>query len=136
MPFREVCYWSFLLRIIQMLFVMIDFNFNKTSLNNQFTHLYIKTWKVLYRMQFVEGNIFCCVRVYRRKCTSFAIFTSDVFFLFSTSYFSSERDPGIVKILSHILKSIFHQKLVKVVSSDKRQLYLVYIFIMSDDNWF
>ena len=59
-------------------------------------------------------------------------------FLFSTSYLSSERDPGIVKFLSHILKSIFHQKLVKVVSSDKRHLYIWYTFssclMISDSN--
>ena len=42
-------------------------------------------------------------------------------FSFSTSYFSPERDPGVVNILSHILKNVFWQNLVKSVSSDKIQ---------------
>ena len=29
---------------------------------------------------------------------------------FPTSYFSSERDPGAVKMVSHILRSLFYKK--------------------------
>ena len=35
--------------------------------------------------------------------------------------FPSERDPGAVRIVLRILKSLFYQKLVKTVSSHKRQ---------------
>ena len=47
--------------------------------------------------------------------------------LFSTSYFSSEKDRGVLKLLSHILKSLFHfvfKKTVKIVSSDKDKVIL------------
>ena len=47
---------------------------------------------------------------------------------FPTSHFSSERVPGIVKIVSPILKSLFYQKLVKTVRSDKRQSHTEYTF--------
>ena len=69
-------------------------------------------------MQVFKGTIFCCVRFSGRKMLQyFLFFTSDVFF-FSTSYFSSEKDPGVVKIVTHILRSLFYKKLVNNVNSD------------------
>ena len=56
----------------------------------------------------------------KENATIFAIFhIRGVFFL--TSYLSSERDPGILKII--ILRGLFYQKLVKIVSLEKRQRY-------------
>ena len=70
-----------------------------------------------------EGNIFCCVRFSRRKC-----FFHIRGFFFPTSYFPSERDLGAVKIVSHILKSLLYEYLVKILSSDKRQSHTGYTF--------
>ena len=78
-------------------------------------------------MQGFKGTICCCVRFCRKNVTIFAIFHIRGVF-FSTSYLSSERDPGLVKIVSHILKSLFYQKLVKIVSLDKRQSHAGYTF--------
>lgn len=41
--------------------------------------------------------------------------------LFSTSYFLSKRESDIVKLALYNLKRLFYQKLVKLLSSDKRQ---------------
>ena len=71
------------------------------------------------RMQGFKGTIVCCVRFCRRKCFSFVIFHIRGGFV-PTSYFFILRDPGVLKIVSHILKSLFYQKLVKIGSSDKR----------------
>ena len=79
----------------------------KQFFDNQFTHFKMKTWKVLYTMQAVKGTIFCCVRSSRRKCYNICFFHNRCSF-FSTSHFSSEKDPGAVKIVSHILKSLFY----------------------------
>ena len=43
---------------------------------------------------------------------------------YSTLYFSSEKDPGAVKIVSHIMKSLFYLKNVKILSSDKDKVIL------------
>ena len=67
------------------------------------------------------------------NATILAIFRIICFFN-STSYFSSNRDPGAVKIVSHILKSLFYLKLVKIVSSEKDKVILGIHFIMSGDN--
>ena len=53
----------------------------------------------------------------------FAIFHIRWVFFYSTSYFLSERDSGAQKIASHILKSLFYQKLVNIVNPDKRQIH-------------
>ena len=56
-----------------------------------------------------KGTKFCCVimRFVEEIVIIFAIFHIR-YVLFSTSYFSSEKDRGVVKLLSHILKSLFH----------------------------
>ena len=69
-------------------------------------------------MQVFKGTIFCCVRFSGSKMLQyFLFFTSDVF-SFQRHIFSSEKDPGVVKIVSHILRSLFYQKLVNNVNSD------------------
>ena len=102
----------------------------------QYTHLYIKTWKVLYRMQVFKGTIFCCVRFCKKNVTLFAIFHIRWAF-FSTSHFSFKRDPCVVKIVSQILKSLFHKEIVKFASSDKRQSHTEYTFsnMMTKPHW-
>ena len=79
-------------------------------------------------MQVFKRTIFCCVRSSRKNATIFAIFHNRRSFL-STSYFSSEKDPGAVKIVTHNLKSLFYLKLVKMLSSDKRQSQTCYTFL-------
>ena len=116
----------FLLRRTQMLFLInddkIDLLFNKVP-NNEYTYLCIKTWKVL------KGTIVCCEWFCRRKCYNiYAIFhTRGVFF--PTSYFSSERVRSRVKIVSYI-PSLFYQKPVKIVSSDKRESHTGYTILL------
>ena len=48
--------------------------------------------------------------VLEENVTIFAIFHNRRFF-YSTSYFLSEKDPDAVKIVSHILKSLFYLNL-------------------------
>ena len=79
------------------------------------------------RMQGFKETIFCRVRFCTRNATIFPIFHIRGVF-FPTSYFSSERDPGAVKNVSHILKSLFYQKLVKIVCLDKIQSHTRYTF--------
>ena len=78
----------------------------------------------MHRMQVFKGIIFCCVRFCGRKCccTIFAVsHTRGVaFFIWKRSRRS--------KIVSNILKSLFYQKLVKIVSSDKRQSHTGFTF--------
>ena len=115
----------FLLRHCQKLFLIIwgqDWFLTLTIhiFDNQLTHFNIKTWKVLCWMQVFKGTIFCCVRSCRRKCYNNCYFSYQMFLLIE--YFSSGRDPRVVKIVSNILRSLFHKKnLVKITSSDKRQ---------------
>ena len=81
--------------------------------DNQFTHLYILE-KFYTDCKILKGLYFCCVGFEKKNATIFAIFHIRCVFS-STSYFSFEKDPGIVKIVSLILKSLFYQKLVKIV---------------------
>ena len=75
-----------------------------------------------------KGTLYSCVWFCRKKtATVCAIFHTKYVFL-SASYFSSEEDPGIVKIVSHIQEGLNYQILVKVVSSDKRQSHIGYRF--------
>ena len=80
----------------------------KQEFDNRLTHFNIKYWKCLCRMQVFKGTIFCCVMSCRRKCYNICIFHIGCF-SYSTSYFSSEKDPGTLKIGSHILKSLFYK---------------------------
>ena len=118
----------FLLRLTQMIFLMIWCQDWLNFYQNQYTHLCIKTWKLMRRMQVIKGTIFCWVRYRRRKCYNIYVIFQTRGFFFPTSYFSPERVPGVVKIVSHILKSLFYQKLVKIVSLDKRQSHAGYTF--------
>lgn len=47
---------------------------------------------------------------------------------FDGHIFSSEKDPGLAKIVSHILKSLNYQTLVNIVRLDKTQSHTGYIF--------
>ena len=123
----------FLLRHCQKLFLIIwcqDWFLTLTIhiFDNQLTHFKIKTWKVLCWMQDFKGTIFCCVRSCIRKCYNNCYFSYQMFLLIE--YFWSGRDPRVVKIVSHILRSLFHKKknLVKITSSDKRQRQTWYTF--------
>lgn len=44
-------------------------------------------------------------------------------------FFPSERDQGVLKIVSYLMNSLFHlkHKHVKIVNSDKRQCHTGYI---------
>ena len=81
-------------------------------------------------LQVFKGTLFCCIGLLEENTALFAIFHNKCSF-YSTSYFSSEKDPGTVKIVSHILKSLFDYTLVKI----KEASYFVYVFVMSGDNW-
>ena len=104
---KEVCYLSFYFAVVKYYFceydVKIDFKFNKTIFGHQFIHFKIKTRKVMCTMQVFKGTIFCCVRSPRGKCYNIFYFSEHMFFLL-TSYFSSAKDLGAMKIVSHILK--------------------------------
>ena len=89
--------------------------------DNQFIHFYMKSWKVLYRLQVFKETSFCGWGFVEETATTFAIFDIRCVF-FSTPYFSSEKDQGKVKIVSDMLKSLYYQKLVKIVSSDNSRL--------------
>ena len=80
----------------------------KQFFDNQFTHFKIKTWKVLYTMQVVKGTIFCCVRSSRRKCYNICYFSHKLWSY--TNRILSYTDPGIVKIVLRILKSLNFSK--------------------------
>ena len=81
----------------------------------------------MHRIQVYKGTTFCCLKFCRRKCYNICYFHIKGVF-FPTSYFQSERDPDVEKIVSHILRSLFYHKLVKIVSSDKRQSHIGYTF--------
>ena len=70
-------------------------------------------------MQVLKGLYFAAEGFVEKIATLFAIFHIRGVF-FPILYFTSERDPGVVKIVSFILKSLFYQRLIKIVSSDKR----------------
>ena len=82
--------------------------------------MYKKLEKLFIECKFLKGLYFAELGFVEENTTIFAIFHIRGVF-FPTSYFSTEKDPGVVKIVSHILKSLFYQKLVKIVSLDKRQ---------------
>ena len=69
-------------------------------------------------------KVFC-----RRKCYNISIFLIRGIF-FATSYFSCKREPGVVKIVSHIPKSLFYRKSVNILSSDLRQVILGIHFLV------
>ena len=103
----------FLLRHCQILFLIIwcqdwFLTLTKQIFDNQLTHFNIKTWKVLCWMQVFKGTIFCCVRSCRRKCYNNCYFPYQMFLLIE--YFSSGRDPRVVKTVFHFLRSLFHKK--------------------------
>ena len=58
----------------------------KQVFDDQLTHFTIKTYATIFA-------------IFHNRCS-----------FFSTSYFSSEKNPGAVKIVSHILKSLFYFK--------------------------
>ena len=64
--------------------------------------------KVLKRLYFAAKGFV------EENTTIFVIFHITAVFSLR-SYFSSERDPGVVKIVTHILRSLFYQKLVKIL---------------------
>ena len=68
----------------------------------------------------LKGLYFVAYGLLEENATIFAIFHNRRSF-YSTSYFSSEKDPDAIKIVSHILKSLFYWKHVKFLNSDKRQ---------------
>ena len=69
-------------------------------------------------MQVFKGTIFCCVMFSGKKMLQyFLFFTSDVF-SFQRHIFSFEKDPGVVKTVTHIRRSLFYQKLVNNANSD------------------
>ena len=51
---------------------------------------------------------------------------------FSTQYISFDKDPGVVDIVSHVLKSLYHKKAGKFSSMTRS--CRVCIFIMSSDS--
>ena len=79
----------------------------------------------MYRMQVLKkGTDFV-----DENATIFAIFHIRYVF-FSTSYFYSEKDPTIVKIVSHILQSLnYKRKIVKILRSDNRQNHVEKLYV-------
>ena len=79
----------------------------------------------MYRMQVLKkGTDFV-----DENATIFAIFHI-IYVFFSTSYFSSEKDPTIVKIVSHILQSLnYKRKIVKILRSDNRQNHVEKLYV-------
>ena len=65
----------------------------------------------MHKMEDLKRTVFCCVWfLVEANATIFAIFHISGFF-FATSYFSCIRDPGVVKIVPHIPKSLFYRDL-------------------------
>ena len=96
----------------------------KQVFDNQFTHFNIKLENFCVECKSLKGFYFIAKGLVEENATIFAnFFIRCLFFL--TSYFSSEKDSGAVKIVSHILTSQFkkqtNQKHVKIVSLVKRQ---------------
>ena len=93
----------------------IDFNFNKTSFwQSIYTSLYKNFWKFCVEYVILNGQHFVAYGLVDIS-TIFAIFDISRFFFYLRSYFSYEKDPGAVKIVSYILKNLFDQKFVKIV---------------------
>ena len=74
----------------------------KQFFDNQFTHFKIKLEKVCVQCKSLKGLYFVVYGLLVENATILAIFHNRCSF-YSTSYFSSEKDPGAVKIVSHIL---------------------------------
>ena len=102
-PLLEVCNSFFTTPKLNLISDNMMSNKTKQVPDKQYTHLCIKTWKIMYAMQGFKGTIFCCVRVCKRKRYNFLLC---VFFL--TSYFTSERDPGVVIKVLLVLQSGQH----------------------------
>ena len=83
--------------IFQNVMTRLILTITKQVFDNHCIQFNIKTWTVLNRMQVFNGTIFCCVRSCRREATIFHIRC----FSCSTSYFSSEKDPGTVKFYTY-----------------------------------
>ena len=77
----------------------------------------------LCKTQVLEGTIFRCVRFCKKKRkenpTICVFYSHFICFRLDVILFISKH-PGTVKVLSIILKSIYCQKLVNIVSSDGR----------------
>ena len=89
---KEVCYSSFYYAVVKCYFwyfyIKIDFNFNKTSFWQSIYILYIKTWKVLWRMYDFKRTTCCCVRSCRRKLYNI------YFFRYQMGFFSIRYQMG------------------------------------------
>ena len=100
---------------------------------NQFTHLY-KNLKSSVKNARFWGTIFCC----RRKCymICWGFFPTRCVFFFRRHIFHPKKSR-LVKIVWHILKSVFHKK--KTCQNCKfrwkKKSYWIYIFTMSGENW-
>ena len=90
------------------MFLMININiFVKTK-----TH-----WNVMCIIKIYKNHYFCCLGFCKRKFYNIWNFSLQCC-LRSDTIFSY---PGVLKLVSHILKSLFYQNLLKIRSSDKRQ---------------
>ena len=110
---KEVCYSSFYYAEVKFWFwytcnvmLRLILNLTKQVPDNQYTQL--EKCKVLIGLHFAaEGFV-------EENAKKFVIFhIRGVFFPTLYMYFSSERDPVVVRIVSHILKSLFYQHLAK-----------------------
>ena len=84
-PLLEVCNSFFTTPKLNLISDNMMSNKTKQVPDKQYTHLCIKTWKVMYRMQgFMQGfkgSIFCCIRFCKRKCYNFCYFSHQMCYL-------------------------------------------------------
>ena len=83
--------------------MMLSRTLTKQFIDHQFTHFTIKKLKSFVYNASFKRTIFCCVRSSRRKCYN-------IYYVFSIRRHIFEKYPDKVKIVSHILKSLFYFK--------------------------